>query len=85
MCVAMQSYFSLHVSFHGMKGELNLLNLSMNFKSIGISQKMIKMSCTATTDNLFLTSTCKVSLLADKEIVVAVLASFSTVMSPADK
>lgn len=68
-----------------MKGKSNLLNLSLNFKSIGISWNMIKMSCTPTTDNLFLTSTCKGSLLADKEILVAVLVSFSTVMSPADK
>lgn len=85
MYIAMQLYFSLHVSFRGMKGKSNLLNLSLNFKSIGISWNMIKMSCTPTTDNLFLTSTCKGSLLADKEIVVAVLVSFSTVMSPADK
>lgn len=46
---------------------------------------MIKMSCIATTDNLFLTPTCKGSLLADKEMVVAVLVSFSTVVFPADK
>lgn len=46
---------------------------------------MIKMSCTATTDNLFLTPTSRGSLLADKEMVVAVLVSFSTVVFPADK